>query len=201
MTDRTQEVTQLLNRIERGDARAADDLLPVVYDELRAHAGRLMGMERKDHTLQRTALVHEAYLKLVRPGVAFSSRLHFYNAAGLAMRRILIDHASARAAQKRGGGGSGAAREVDLDEADDVAAHGGRGGGGGRGGPNIDILALDEAMTRLAERAPRQAQVVNLRFFAGLKDAETAALLGVTEKTVQRDWATARLWLYDQVKG
>ena len=145
-----------------------------------------MAAERKDHTLQRTALVHEAYMKLVRPGLNFESRLHFFNAAALAMRRILVDHAEAKNALKRGG----ARREVNLDDVDPA----------GDDGKEVDLLALDEALTKLAEQSSRQAQVVNLRFFAGLKDAEIAELLGVAEKTVRRDWATARLWLYDQMK-
>lgn len=184
MDERADQVTIILRQLERGESRAADELLPLVYDELRSRAGRLMAAERKDHTLQRTALVHEAYLKLVRPGVNFQSRLHFYNAAALAMRRILVDHAAARKSLKRGG----AFRELSLDDIDPEAQ-----------GQAVDILALDEALSKLAERSPRQAQVVNLRFFAGLKDAEIAEMLGVADKTVRRDWATARLWLYDQM--
>lgn len=184
MGERSDQVTVLLRRLEDGEARAAQDLMPLVYAELRSRAGRLMAGERADHTLQRTALVHEVFLRLVKPGATFESRLHFYNAAALAMRRILVDHAAQRRAQKRGGG----LRAVSLDDVD-VAGD----------GPAVDILALDEALKKLAERSPRQAQVVNLRFFAGLKDAETAELLGVTDKTVRRDWQTARLWLYDEM--
>ncbi len=174
----------LLKRLEQGEVQAAGELLPLVYGELRSRAGRLMAGERSDHTLQRTALVHEAYIKLVKPGATFQSRLHFFNAAALAMRRILVDHAETRRAQKRGGG----FKEVSLEDVD-VA----------RDGPSVDILSLDDALTRLSERSPRQAQVVNLRFFAGLKDAEIAEMIGVTEKTVRRDWATARLWLYGEM--
>jgi RNA polymerase sigma factor (TIGR02999 family) len=187
MDQRYEQVTMVLQKLETGDVAAAKELLPLVYDELRSRAGRLMAAERKDHTLQRTALVHEAYLKLVRPGVNFQSRLHFFNAAALAMRRILVDHAAAHQAQKRGGG----LREVCLDDVDPAATD----------SKDVDVLALDEALKQLAERSPRQAEVVNLRFFAGLKDAEIAELLGVAEKTVQRDWATARLWLYDQMSA
>jgi len=185
MTDRADEVTIILQKLGKGQQAAVENLLPLVYDELRSRAGRLMAAERKDHTLQRTALVHEAYLRLVRPGANFQSRLHFFNAAALAMRRILVDHASARKSLKRGG----ALREVNLEDVDPAAE-----------GRAIDILALDEALTKLADRSPRQAQVVNLRFFAGLKDAEIAEMLEVTEKTVRRDWASARLWLYDQMR-
>lgn len=184
MGERADEVTILLKRLERGETRAAEELLPLVCGELRSRAGRLMAGERADHTLQRTALVHEAFLRLVRPGATFQSRLHFFNAAALAMRRILVDHAETRRAQKRGGG----MKEVSLDDVDVAGA-----------GPSVDILALDDALTRLSERSPRQAQVVNLRFFAGLKDAEIAQMLDVTEKTVRRDWATARLWLYGEM--
>jgi RNA polymerase sigma factor (TIGR02999 family) len=185
MSDRADEVTIILKNLEQGQDQAVESLLPLVYDELRSRAGRLMAAERRDHTLQRTALVHEAYLRLVKPGATFQSRLHFFNAAALAMRRILVDHASARKSLKRGG----AFREVNLEDVDPAQEE-----------RAVDILALDEALTKLAERSPRQAQVVNLRFFAGLKDAEIGEMLGVTEKTVRRDWASARLWLYDQMR-
>src|SRR5262245_20667886 len=185
MSDRADEVTIILQKLEQGQQAAVENLLPLVYDELRSRAGRLMAAERKDHTLQRTALVHEAYLRLVRPGANFQSRLHFFNAAALAMRRILVDHASARKSLKRGG----ALREVNLEDVDPAEE-----------GKAIDILALDEALTKLADRSPRQAQVVNLRFFAGLKDAEIAEMLEVTEETGRRDWASAPLWLYDQMR-
>lgn len=186
MSDPAAEITQVLDALQRGEERASEKLLPLIYDELRRRAGQLMAAERKDHTLQRTALVHEAYLRLVRPGATFQNRLHFFNAAALAMRRILIDHANARAARKRGGG----AKEMSLDELDVPDAQ-----------PTIDIISLDEALNALAQVAPRQAQVVNLRFFAGLKDLEIAELLGVTDKTIRRDWAAARLWLYDRMKS
>lgn len=183
-------VTLLLRRVEAGDRTATEQLLALVYDELRKRAGRLMAAERKDHTLQRTALVHEAFMRLVKPGASFQDRLHFFNAAALAMRRILLDHADARRRQKRGGGKVG---QVNLDQVDEDAAP------ADRSGNLIDIMSLDEALTRLAQRSPRQAQIVNLRYFVGLKDAEIAQLLGVSEKSVQRHWATARVWLYGEV--
>jgi RNA polymerase sigma factor (TIGR02999 family) len=127
--------------------------------------------------------VHEAYLRLVRPGADFQSRLHFFNAAALAMRRILIDHAEAKRAEKRGGG----AVEISLDDFDAADANADQ--------PTLDMIALDEAMKSLESISQRQHQVVMLRFFACLKDAEIAELLDVSEKTVRRDWATARLWL------
>src|SRR5687768_10830250 len=116
MSDAPGQITRVLEAIDRGEPQAADRLLPLVYDALRAHAGRLMAGERRDHTLQRTALVHEAYLKLIRGDASFQSRLHFFNAAALAMRRILVDHATRRAALKRGG----ARDRVELDALDDV---------------------------------------------------------------------------------
>jgi RNA polymerase sigma factor (TIGR02999 family) len=184
MGERSDQVTVLLRRLEDGETHAANDLMPLVYAELRSRAGRLMAGERADHTLQRTALVHEAFLRRVKPGATFQSCSHFLNAAALAMRRILVDHAEQRRAQKRGGG----MKELHLDDVD-VASD----------GPAVDILALDEALEKLAERSPRPAQVVNLRFFAGLKDAEIAELLDVTDKTVRRDWQTARLWLHAEM--
>jgi RNA polymerase sigma factor (TIGR02999 family) len=188
MNDRTEQVTLLLSSLQRGDAAVAKKLLPLVYEELRARAGKLMSAERRDHTLQRTALVHEAYLRLVRPGADFESRLHFFNAAALAMRRILFDHADARRAQKRGGG---RAVEVSLDDVDAPDHDDAQ--------PTLDMIALDDAMKTLEKRSPRQHQVVMLRFFACLKDADIAELLAVSEKTVRRDWATARLWLHAEM--
>jgi RNA polymerase sigma factor (TIGR02999 family) len=185
MADREEEVTALLNRVAAGDASASHDLLPLLYDELRGRAGRLMSAERRAHTLQRTALVHEAYMRLVKPGASFQSRLHFLNAAALAMRRILLDHAEAKRAQKRGGGQNA----MSLDDVDPA----------GDDGPEVDLFALDEALKRLEQKSARQAQVVNLRFFAGLTDGEIAELLQVSDKTVRRDWQTARLWLYDEL--
>ena len=169
----------------------ARSLLPLVYDELRAAAGRLMADERRAHTLQPTALVHEAYAKLAKAGCAFEGELHFFNAAAQAMRRILLDHALARGRQKRGGGGGASVRRqrVDLDDVNISVAE----------SRNTDWLALDEALKELEKAAPRQARVVMLRFFAGQGDAKIAELLGVSEPTVRRDWAAARVWLYRQM--
>jgi RNA polymerase sigma-70 factor (ECF subfamily) len=187
--DQSDPIAQVLDRMESGDAHAAETLFPIVYEQLRARAGQLMGSERRDHTLQRTALVHEAYLRLVNAGCTFQSRLHFLNAAALAMRRILANHARDHGRQKRGGGRA----EVDLDQVDVVAAD--------ASSDQLDWLALDEAIQQLAELSPRQAQVVNLRYFAALSDGEIAELLGVSEPTVRRDWATARPWLYRRMRG
>jgi RNA polymerase sigma-70 factor, ECF subfamily len=187
-SDVARDVTLVLRAIDAGDTLAAERLLPLVYQELRARSGKLMAGERKNHTLQRTALVHEAFLKLVRPGATFESRLHFFNAASLAMRRILINHAEARRANKRGGG----AAMVSLDDVDPPDAHESASNG-------FDILALDEALKELHIRSPRQHHIVMLKFFAGLKDAEIAEMLDVNEKTVRRDWITARLWLQGEM--
>ena len=186
MSNQAESITQLLAAIERGEREAGAKLLPIVYDELRARAGRLMARERRDHTLQRTALVHEVFLKLVKPGVAFEGRRHFFNAAALAMRSILKDHAAARNARKRGGG----VPELSLDDVDGEPA-------GRKQSDTIDFIDLDEALDKLAKKSPRQAEVVMLRFFGGLDYEKIAELQGVSEKTVRRDWVTAKLWLYD----
>ncbi len=176
------QVTKILQSIDRGDSGAAEMLLPLVYDELRARAGKLMAAERRDHTLQRTALVHEAYLKLVGSGASFQSRLHFFNAAALAMRRILVDHAHQRSTLKRG---SGQAR-VNLDEIDIIE----------QPTNSLDWLDLDQALKQLADVSPRQHEVVMLRFFCGRTEPEIAEMMGTSESTVHRDWGMARAWLY-----
>jgi RNA polymerase sigma-70 factor, ECF subfamily len=178
----THPITLLLDAVGRGDSHAPEQLFALIYDELRTKAGRLMAGERRNHTLQATVLVHEAYLKVARPGVSFQSRLHFFNAASLAMRRILVDHADAKRAQKRNAVGE----RVTLA---DVEA----------GQPDIDLLALDEALRQLEAVSPRRAQVVQLRFFAGLTEAQIAELMEVNEKTIRRDWAAARVWLHDEM--
>ena len=176
-------ISLLLDRASRGDALAARELLPLVYDQLRATAARRMAGERPDHTLQPTALVHEAYLKLVGTGqVSWDGRRHFYAAAAEAMGRILIDHARGRRRQKRGGG----VKPVDLDAIE--AAEQER--------PIEEILSVDEAIHRLEKRDERMATIVRLRFYAGLEVGEIAAALRVTDRTVRRDWAMARAWLY-----
>ena len=175
-----EEITQILQQIDVGDPATPERLFPLIYEELHSRARAMMAGERRDHTLQATALVHEAFLKVARPGVSFQSRLHFYNAAALAMRRILVDHAAANAAEKRGGGAVGLSLS-DVDPAGEL--------------PDTDVLALDEALKTLETRSPRQHQVVMLRFFGGLKDAEIAEMLSISDKTVRRDWATAKIWL------
>lgn len=184
MSQPRDRVTKLLQAIEAGEPAAAADLFPLVYDELRARAGALMSAERHDHTLQRTALVHESYLRLVGSGAGFRDRLHFFCAAAQAMRRILVDHATRRNSLKRGGRRA----RVALD-AVEVA------GGDAAAGP-MDWAELDDALRRLEAVAPRQHQVVLLRFFSGRTEAEIAEMLEISEPTVRRDWATARVWLY-----
>ncbi len=187
MARNREQVTRLLDAIDRGESGAVSDLLPLVYDELRARAGVLMAGERREHTLQRTALVHEAYLRLVGSRVGFRSRLEFFSAAAQAMRRILIDHATKRKSLKRGGGRA----RVDLETVNAENS--------GSPGP-MDWLELDESLKELEELAPRQHQVVMLRFFSGRTEAEIGELLQISEPTVRRDWVTARTWLFRRMK-
>ena len=195
------EVTRLLHDVERGERHAAEALLPLVYDQLRELARHRMGEERDGHTLQATALVHEAYLRLVgddRP-LGWAGRAHFFHAAAEAMRRILIDHARGKESLKRGGAGRAGPEEraerstlrqrrtpLGLLE---LAHH-----------PDpSEILDLDDAVTRLEAESPDVAAVVRLRFYAGLTIEETAELLGVSAQSVKRDWAYARAWLFRQL--
>jgi RNA polymerase sigma factor (TIGR02999 family) len=174
------EITALLDNLRDGDGAAVDALLPFVYDELQALAARQLRRERSAHTLNPTALVHEAYVKLVDQREGWRSRAHFFGVAALAMRRILVHYAERRAAEKRGGG----AAAVTLVE-DGVA----------REAPAEEVVALDEALGRLATFAERPARVVEMRFFGGLTQDEIAEALSVSVPTVQRDWQTARAWL------
>lgn len=167
---------------------AADDLLPVVYDELRRLAQSRMTQERGDHTLQATALVHEAYLKLVdQTRVVWQNRAHFFAVAAKAIRRILIDHARAKKSTKRGGDDV----PLSLDDALTVPAS--------QDDPGLDFLALHSALEKLAQEDPVKEQVVELRFFGGLTGKETAEVLGVDPRTVDRYWKYARAWLYREL--
>ena len=186
MPDSSDRITKLLRAIDEGEKGAAEELLPLVYDELRSRAGKLMAGERRDHTLQRTALVHEAYLNLAGGELSFQSRMHFFNAAALAMRRILVKHAARRGTLRRGGG----RERVDLEELDAGASSAG----------DMDWIELDEALNELERVSPRRHQVVMLRFFSGRTEAEIAQMLDVGEATVRRDWAAARIWLYRKMK-
>ena len=182
-THPTSDVTQLLARARRGDPTAARELLPIVYEQLRASAAKKMAAERSDHTLQPTALVHEAYLRLVGNGhTTWDGRGHFYAAAVEAMRRILIEYARARGRNKRGGDW----RRVTLDSLNLAPQQ----------IPIEEIVSVDEAIRRMEERDERMARIVRLRFFAGLSVQEIAAVLEITDRTVRREWAVARAWLY-----
>lgn len=175
------EVTQLLHQISGGDASAVERLVPLIYAELRQIADRAMRHERSDHTLQPTALVHEAFLRLVgKPDLSWESRAHFLNIAALAMRRVLLMHARERRAGKRGGG----LERVTLDE--QLVGATDRG---------IDLIGLDESLERLAGIFPRKARVVELRFFAGLSLEETGKVLDISLATVKREWDFARAWI------
>lgn len=175
------ELTRLIASISQGDRNAAGELLPVVYKELRALAGKYFRGQRGDHTLQPTALVHEAYIKMIdQTGAQWKNRAHFFAVAATAMRQILVDHAIARGALKRGGGRA----KIALNE--DIA---------GARQPEFDPLALDEALKKLASVDERKARVVELRFFSGLTVDEAAEVLGVSKSTVEGDWRMARAWL------
>ncbi len=180
-----QQVTRLLAEAVDGRERAADELLPLVYDQLRRLAQKQMANERAGHTLQATALVHEAYVRLVGaedPG--WSSRAHFYMAAAQAIRRILIDHARKRGRKKRGGGE--ARRRIDAEDLVHISE------------PE-DVMDIDEAIQKLEKFDPEMARVVHLRFFAGLSIEDTAQTLGISASTVKRDWTLARAWLYREL--
>jgi RNA polymerase sigma-70 factor, ECF subfamily len=182
----TSETTQLLRAWANGDAAALERLTPRVYVELRRLAGRVMRNQPAGRTIQATALVHEAYMRLVNLGdVDWQDRAHFFACSAQIMRRILLDAARKRLAAKRGGG----APRVDLDEIPDVTS--------ARANATI---ALDDALTALAEVQPRKARIVELRFYAGLSVEETAAVLKVSPDTVKRDWRLAKLWLRDALE-
>ena len=181
------EVTELLRAWGAGDQQALHRLTPLVYQELRRIARRYMARERPNHTLQATALVNEAYLRLIdAKGVSWHDRAHFYAVSARAMRRILIDLARARRYQKRGGG----EERVTLEESVLI-----------QGQPTPDLVALDDALNVLAEMDPRRSQVVELRFFGGLSVEETAAVLKVSPETVKRDWKLAKAWLLRELTG
>ena len=181
-----QDVSTLLRAWSDGDQAALDHLTPIVYSELRRLAGYYMGRERSGHSLQATALVNEAYLKLVDcKRMRWENRAHFFAVSAKLMRRILVDHAR-RHNLKRGGG----VQHVALEDSAIAGAT-----------PDEDLVALDEAMHALAQIDPRKAQVVELRFFGGLSVEESAEVLKVSQITVMRDWSTARAWLYREING
>ena len=186
MTDESRgDITRLLHRVSANGGEGVDELLEVVYAELRRQAARYLRRERKNHTLQPTALVNEAFMKLIdQRNVQWQNRAHFFGIAAQAMRRIVIDHARARQRVKRGG----VQQAVTLDEA--MIASESR---------SIDVLALDEALSRLAALDPRQAKIVELRYFAGLSVEETAEVTGLSPTTIKREWAMARAWLHAEL--
>ena len=180
-------ITQLLAEWSEGNQSALDELYPLVYDELHRLARRYMSRERKGHTLQTTALINEAYVRLVdQRNVHWANRSHFFAISAQIMRRILIDHARRHAYAKRGGG----AQQVSLEEAATITP-----------AQSLELIRLDEALKSLSERDPRRGQVVELRYFGGLNNEEIAGVLNVSENTVTRDWNMARAWLYQQLTG
>lgn len=180
MTTPRPEVTQLLFDWGRGDEAAREQLIPLVYEELRGLARRHLRHERQKHTLQTSALIHEAYLRMVEQHVPWQSRAHFFGIAARLMRQILVDHARSRQRLKHGGDRQRVSLTGAVEEAD---------------GPAADLLTLDDALRSLAELDPQQSRVVELRFFGGLTVEETAEVLGISVTTVEREWRTARAWL------
>ena len=179
------QVTELLGRWRNGDRDALDSLIPLVYEELRRIAQHYLRNERPGHTLQSTALVHEAYVRLIRQDLPqWQNRAHFFAVAAQLMRQILVDHARAYRADKRGGGVCNLA----LDDAEKDAQP-----------VDVDIVALDDALKTLSAMDPQQGKVVELKFFGGLSIEDTAEVLGVSSSTVKRDWITARAWLHREL--
>ena len=185
-TPSPKDLTRLLVDWSKGDPQALGQLMPIVYDELRSLAGRYLRRERSDHTLQPTALVNEAYMRLIdQHSVRWQNRAHFFGVAAQMMRRILVDHAKGHRREKRGGG----ARKVSLDEAIELTDERADG-----------LVALDEALTALAQFDERKSRVVELRYFGGLSVEETAEVLQVSVNTILRDWKLAKAWLFNQIK-
>lgn len=180
------QITQLLKDWSEGNQAALDELMPLVYEELRRQASQYLRKERQGHTLQTTALIHEAYLRLAGQNeIEWQNRNHFFAIASTAMRRILVDHARTRHREKRGGN----AEDIPLDDALMI----------GVSQKSVDLVALDEALVRLERLDPRQAKVVELRFFSGLTNEETANVLAVSNATVRNDWTMAKAWLHGQL--
>lgn len=185
MEENAGQVTQLLKAMRTGDEHAAEQLLPLVYQELHRLARSYMRGERAEHTLQPTALINEAYLRLAQGDIDWQNREHFIGVAARVMRRVLVDYARQHNAKIRGGG----LKRVELEEWLAISPE------------RIDeVVSLDEALSRLAEENPRQARVVELRYFGGLSFEQIAALLGIAERSVKRDWAVARVWLYRELR-
>jgi RNA polymerase sigma factor (TIGR02999 family) len=186
-TEKTYDITLLLTQMQQGDHQAGEKAIALVYSELHRIASRELRAERPGHLLQTTALIHEAYTRLISSeGLEIHNRMHFFAVASQQMRRVLVDYARGRDAQKRGGG----AVKVALDE---IQA--------GINPKNTDLVALDEALGVLERVDPRAAQVVELRFFGGYTDQEVSEVVGVSLATVRRDWEFARTWLFDRMHG
>jgi len=179
------DVTQLLKAMTSGDPAAAERLLPLVYAELHRLATAYMRRERQDHTLQPTALINEAYLRLAGDNVNWQNREHFIGVAAHVMRRVLVDYARAHKAEMRGGG----LRRVEFDEGVAISVE-----------RSEELLSLDEALNRLMQLNPRQAKVVELRYFGGLSVEQIAGILAIAPRSVKRDWALARIWLFKQLR-
>jgi RNA polymerase sigma-70 factor (ECF subfamily) len=191
------DVTVLLSELGKGNQEAASKLVPLVYDELRRIAERHMRLERPDHTLQATALVHEAYLKLVgKPSKHFQNRMHFFAVAATVMRHLLVDYARGRNAEKRPGGH----QIIPLDAAFNVSAVLAP-RAGGELNKSEELLKLDKALERLSKLDPRQVKVVELRFFGGLTVEETAVIIGISSRQVKREWSLARAWLHGELES
>ncbi len=180
------EITAILEQARSGDARAIENLIPIVYGELRRLAHYYMNLERPDHTLQSTALVHEAYLKLVgAEKLDFRDRAHFFAVSAKVMRNLLVDHARARGRAKRGGG-----CDIRIEDVVTLAA-----------AETDEALVVNEALDELAKLDPRQARIVELRYFGGLKIEEIATVLRISDRTVRREWQMAKAWLFQRVRG
>jgi RNA polymerase sigma factor (TIGR02999 family) len=186
MTQGSPEITRMLIEWSKGDRQALEKLIPVVYEELRRQAARYLRRERSGHTLQTADLIHEAYLRLVdQENVEWQNRAHFYAISATLMRRILIDHARRRGRAKRGGSGIVLSLREGMQAADQAW--------------DSNLLALDEALTRLAAIDPRQSQIVELRCFSGLSIQQTASVLGISPTTVKDDWNSAKAWLRREI--
>lgn len=178
------EITKVLQSWSEGDEQAVEHLFPLVYEELRRLARSFLRKERGEHTLQPTALVHEAYLKLVDQNVSWQNRAHFYAISAKIMRRILVNYAREHNAEKRGGGH----QRISLDETKEISQK-----------KTLDVLVLDEALNKLEQFDERKCRVVEMRFFGGLSEKEISEVLKVSEKTIRRDWSLAKLWLHREL--
>ena len=185
-TEKPHEISRILQEWSDGGTDVSEKLMPLIYDELRRQASRYMRRERIGHTLQTTALIHEAYLKLIdKPDVNWQNRAHFFGVAAQVMKRILVDHAKSKRRDKRGG----IAENLPLDEARFVISE----------GKSVDLIALDEALTRFAKFDPQQAKIVELKYFAGMQIEEIAEALRISPTTVKREWNSAKAWLHSEI--